>query len=148
MPGQDVQNRIAEELSAIQELARAELVARWEKTHDQPPPKGISRRLLEYNAAYQAQAKVFGRLKPNVRRKLRSRQGKTNAKPSATTSPSRKSNALSSGTRLIREWHGRTYEVEVHDDGLEYEGKVYASLSKIAREITGARWSGPRFFGL
>ena len=55
---------------------------------------------------------------------------------------------LSSGTRLIREWNGRTIVVEVRDDGFWWEEKTYRSLSVIAREVTGAHWSGPRFFGL
>ncbi|CCB66557.1 protein of unknown function [Hyphomicrobium sp. MC1] len=50
--------------------------------------------------------------------------------------------------RLIREWHGQTHTVIILDDGVEWRGQRYASLSVVAREITGARWSGPRFFGL
>jgi len=52
------------------------------------------------------------------------------------------------GTRLLREWQGQTFEVTIMDSGYAYRGARYESLSKIAREITGARWSGPRFFGL
>ena len=52
------------------------------------------------------------------------------------------------GARLIREWRGRTHTVVVTEDGFEYAGKPYSSLSKIAQAITGAHWSGPRFFGL
>jgi predicted phage terminase large subunit-like protein len=52
------------------------------------------------------------------------------------------------GSRLVREWHGRTHTVTVTDDGFEFQGKSYRSLTKIAHDITGAKWSGPRFFGL
>jgi hypothetical protein len=52
------------------------------------------------------------------------------------------------GARLVREWRGRTHTVIVTDDGFEYAGKAYTSLTSIAHEITGAHWSGPRFFGL
>jgi Protein of unknown function (DUF2924) len=52
------------------------------------------------------------------------------------------------GARLVREWHGRTHTVTVTEDGFEYAGANYASLSKVAKKITGAHWSGPRFFGL
>jgi len=55
---------------------------------------------------------------------------------------------LKPGTRLIREWQGRTYEVVVRDDGLSWQGMQYRSLSAIARKITGTAWSGPLFFGL
>jgi hypothetical protein len=52
------------------------------------------------------------------------------------------------GTRLIREWSGVTHAVEVIESGFLWNGNRYASLSAVAREIAGARWSGPRFFGL
>jgi hypothetical protein len=55
---------------------------------------------------------------------------------------------LKPGARLVREWHGRTHTVVVVEDGFEFEGRLYRSLTSIAREITGAHWSGPRFFGL
>ena len=55
---------------------------------------------------------------------------------------------LKPGARLIREWRGRTHNVTVTEDGFEYAGTSYSSLSRIARMITGAKWSGPRFFGL
>jgi hypothetical protein len=55
---------------------------------------------------------------------------------------------LRPGAKLIREWHGRTWIVEVVEGGFLMAGERYVSLSAIARTITGARWSGPRFFGL
>ena len=56
--------------------------------------------------------------------------------------------ALSPGNQLVREWNGRIYRVLVLDDGFELDGRRYRSLSAVARHITGAAWSGPRFFGL
>jgi hypothetical protein len=56
--------------------------------------------------------------------------------------------SLKTGTRLVRSWKNKTYHVLVCDAGFEFESRHYASLSHIAREITGAHWSGPRFFGL
>lgn len=56
--------------------------------------------------------------------------------------------SLKTGTKLVRSWNGKSYHVLVCDDGFEFEGRHYTSLSHIAREITGAHWSGPRFFGL
>ena len=55
---------------------------------------------------------------------------------------------LSPGTRLVREWNGKTISVEVHEHGYYYGCRLYGSLSEIAREVTGTRWSGPRFFGI
>jgi Protein of unknown function (DUF2924) len=56
--------------------------------------------------------------------------------------------SLKPGARLVREWHGRTHAVTVTDDGFQYADMSYPSLTKVARKITGAHWSGPRFFGL
>lgn len=148
MPSRIIENRVAEELSAIPGLARDELVTRWEAAYGRLPPKGVSRRLLEYSAAYQVQANAKGSLKPALRRKLRSFSTTSATEPKIAAAKPRGSSALPAGTRLVREWHGRIHSVHVRDDGFEYDGCVYVSLSKIAREITGARWSGPRFFGL
>jgi len=106
----------------------------------------MSRRLLELAAAYDAQAKVYGGLKPAVRRKLLHFATRP-ALPAEA--PRRKpQNPLAPGSRLVREWHGRSHTVEVLEQGFLYAGRRYRSLSEIARAITGARWSGPRFFGL
>ena len=121
--------------------------AGWTSLFGRPPPKGMSRRLLELAAAYDAQARLHGGLKPAVRRRLlqatQSASGLSNDKPRrlapATPYP---------GSRLVREWHGRSHMVEVTEDGFLYDGHRYRSLSSIARSITGARWSGWRFFGL
>lgn len=55
---------------------------------------------------------------------------------------------MKAGTRLLRSWNGRSIEVNVTDTGFEHDGRSFKSLSKIAREVTGTAWSGPRFFGL
>jgi hypothetical protein len=55
---------------------------------------------------------------------------------------------LKTGARLVRQWRGRTHSVLVLEDGFEYEGQRYRSLTMIADRITGAHWSGPRFFGV
>lgn len=72
----------------------------------------------------------------------------TGDQPSAPQPSSRLHRAVLPGARLIREWGGHTIVVDVVDGGFIYLGRRYRSLSKIAREITGTNWSGPRFFGL
>jgi hypothetical protein len=136
--------RVAQELSGISQLTREQLIKGWRLAHKRSPPKGLSRRLLEYSAAYQLQVKAYGGLKPTVRRRLRQAAGQAGKSVPVTE----KSQRLSPGTRLLREWHGRTHTVEVVEDGFLYEGETWKSLSQVARSITGARWSGPRFFGL
>ncbi len=138
---------VASELAAISDLPRAALVERWAAAYSRPPPKGISRRLLECAAAWHLQAQAFGGLDPAIRRRLHRL-----AKPGDDRTPrvSRVAGSKSPppGSRLVREWHGRTYTVDVLKAGFLFDGKQYDSLSQVARAITGARWSGPRFFGL
>jgi hypothetical protein len=123
------------------------LQAGWTSLFGRPPPKGMSRRLLELAAAYEEQARLHGGLKPAVRRRLlqaaQSTSGRSKDEPRPLAPVT-----LSPGSRLVREWHGRSHMVEVTEDGFLYEGQRCRSLSSIARRITGARWSGRRFFGL
>jgi hypothetical protein len=124
----------------------ASLQAGWASLFGRPPPKGMSRRLLELAAAYEAQARIGGDLKPAVRRRLLQAAqpaGLQDAKPRRLAP-----GTLLPGSRLVREWHGRSHTVEVSEDGFLYEGQRHRSLSSIARRITGVRWSGRRFFGL
>lgn len=95
--------------------------------------------------AYQLQAQALGGLKPDVLRKL-----KRQAAARDTNSIDRNiaSAKLASGTQLIREWNGRNHTVQVTATGLLWNGSTYRSLSAVAKAITGAKWSGPRFFGL
>lgn len=73
-------------------------------------------------------------------------QSRTRKSRTAAAQPSLATPSV--GTRLIREWNGQTIRVDVREEGLVWNGKVYASLSAVARAVTGARWSGPRFFGI
>lgn len=140
--------RVADDLAAIQDLNRTELIERWTATYGRPPPKGLSRRLLEYSAAYHVQAQAYGGHSSTQRSKLRRAIGSSNGETSACKSKPLTSGTPPPGTRLVREWHGRTYTVEVLETGFLCDGQRYCSLSEAARAITGARWSGPRFFGL
>jgi len=138
------------ELDALTTASRADLIAQWEAAYHRPPPKGISRRLLEYAAAYNIQVRRYGGLKPSTKRKLRqiaeaARERRLNG---TKAGPPKIRRQLGTGTRLIRDWHGTTHTVDVVEGGFRYNGLIYKSLSEIAKLITGAHWSGPRFFGV
>lgn len=161
-----------EEVAAIGDLSREELVARWIKAHDHPPPVGVRSGLLIHSATWHLQARRLGGLKPETKRRLKEamrqleeRIGGKKANgadaihddstaaddtPPVIISESapRKRQVLRPGARLLREWNGRTYVVDVIENGFVHEAKVYRSLTAIARTITGTHWSGPRFFGL
>lgn len=130
-----------QEIASLANLSHPDLVTHWQGIHGAPPPKGISRKLLLLATSYRMQVDAFGALDAKTNRYLRDvAKGTPNAvRPSPSLRP---------GMRLMREWNGRTHMVDVTENGLLWHGKSYSSLSAIAREITGARWSGPRFFGL
>ena len=149
------QSKLEQEVCLLAGLSRQELVSRWHRIYRCPPPRGVKRGLLERAIAWHTQAKHFGGLSPAIKRQLREAVSNRNSKGMETADQAigRSRSAASSlrlvpGTRLIREWHGKSHSVDVMVEGFLFEGQTYASLSAIAREITGARWSGPRFFGL
>ncbi len=131
------------EIARLGDLTREELTQRWRGTYRRQPPKGISRRLLELSAAYALQTAALGGLKPCLRKALI-----TALAQNSESSISSGKRALDPGSQLVRVWNGRTHHVEVIEKGFIWNGERFRSLSAIARKITGARWSGPRFFGL
>ncbi len=127
------------EVAGLRGLARGDLVERWVELHGSPPIKTMTEGLLARGIAYELQVRQIGGLTPAERKALGAlAQGKTNPSPGT----------LTAGTRLYRSWRGVTQEVLVLEDGYSWRDKSYASLSGVARAITGTRWSGPRFFGL
>ena len=138
-------DRLENDLAALADLARAELVERWRIHYRTDPPKGISRPLLIRAIAYEMQAKRYGGLKPAIVRRL---QMIANGPAGGDHTSRKASPTLQPGARLIREWNGVSHVVEVIEGGFIWNGDRHRSLSAIARAITGARWSGPRFFGL
>ncbi len=132
-------------IAELATLSTAELRARWERAGGRPAPKRASRDLLLRLVAYHLQEQTEGGLSKATRRRLAKLGGLNGqvSQPPASPTP-----RLKPGCRLIREWHGVTHSVIALDHGFDYRGTRYASLSQIARTITGARWSGPLFFGL
>ena len=135
--------RLAKNLAALTTLSPALLSERWATTGADPVPNvptGLLRRLL----AQRLQEKRHGKLPLMVVRELE----RAAASGVGVQERSPAKIALTPGTRLIREWNGQTIAVEVTDAGFVWNDRTYRSLSEIAREVTGAHWSGPRFFGL
>lgn len=136
--------RLAKDLAALATMSPAQLRERWAEVGTDPAP-AVPTALLRRLLAQRLQEKRYGRLPLLVARELE-RAAASSVKD--VVEPSRQKVALSSGTRLIREWNGQTIAVEVADAGFVWNEQTYGSLSLIAREVTGAHWSGPRFFGL
>jgi Protein of unknown function (DUF2924)/Protein of unknown function (DUF3489) len=136
---------VAKALVRLSELTIFELRGEWRRLHRMPPPMRLSRDLLIRGISYKLQERAYGGLAMATARKLERASadplGRGAVKPAPLIS-------LRPGTRLVREWRGVTHMVLIHADGIEWCGQRYPSLSVVAQEITGARWSGPRFFGL
>ena len=135
---------IERDLDRISSLGAEDLRREWRKLYGTDAPK-ISRDLLALGVGYKFQEIQHGGLGKATRRKLRTiaktlrKTGRVGATPSLSLKP---------GARLVREWRGRTHTITVTEDGFEYAGASYSSLTKIANKISGGHWSGPRFFGL
>ncbi len=135
------EQRVLQELARLAALDRAGCLDLWKTRFDCEAPRYLSAVFMRKALAHEAQCRLLGGLPAADVRALRSiASGKTSA---VRVAP-----ALSAGTHLVREWNGRTYQVEVTRSGFVMDGKSYGSLTAIARRITGANWSGPRFFGL
>lgn len=126
------------------DMTTAELRREWQRLYNSDAPK-LSYDLLVLGIAYKLQEIEHGGLGKATLRKLRMLAkrlrdtGKVGPIPMLGLKP---------GARLVREWHGRTHTITVTEGGFAYNGETYASLTKIAKKITGAHWSGPRFFGM
>ena len=134
-----------EALARLPELDLTELRQQWRTLYRSEASRHLSRELLLRAVAYRMQEIAFGGLRPEHQRQLRQFAQQFNETGEIRRRPGLE---LKAGTRLVREWQGRTYEVLVLDDGFSWQGTHYCSLSAVARKITGTPWSGPLFFGL
>lgn len=121
-------------LTDLEHMPLRALRAEWRRRWG-PPPRFRSPRLLRHLIAWRVQSAVYGDLTADHRRRLK-----------ASSLP--KIQVLKDGSRIAREYLGVIHEVIAEREGFRYRGRRYRSLSAIAREITGVRWNGPRFFGL
>lgn len=145
-------------LAALVTLDLARLRSFWRQRLRTAPPPQLQRALLLRVLAYRLQAKVSGDLDRETARTLdriarerlrrRAADARGRRPKAAPVVPPAPGPGLRPGTLLVREHAGRLHRVMVLADGFAWEGTTYASLSEVARAITGTRWNGPRFFGL
>jgi len=131
------------QIEGLRRMSREQLKKRWRELYRAAPPVALTPDLLARGLAWRLQEEARGGLSLEARHML---GGSGEAAPPPCRTSARVS--LRPGNRLVRRWRGHTYVVEVTDGGLIYEEKRYSSLSVIASQITGTRWSGPKFFGL
>ena len=135
---------IEAKIAGLVDRSTQELRLAWRQLHRTEPPFGMSRDLLIRSLAYDLQQRAHGSPNLALRRRLQilaaaSEKGARSVDPGVV---------LKAGSTLVRQWRGHTHTVLVRESGFEYEGQRYRSLTVIAERITGAHWSGPRFFGV
>lgn len=131
-------------LIELEQLDASCLRQEWRRQFRSDPPQ-LSRDLVLRALAYRLQERELGGLSKSTLRRLDALIREHRAQGGEPPEPSVR---IRPGARLVREWRGRTHTVTATAGGFEYAGKTYASLTPIAKTITGAHWSGPRFFGL
>ena len=137
---------LEKEIAGLAGLPPARLRAEWRRLHrGQIMPDGMSCDLMARYIAWKLQEKAHGGLAPTRSRELDRLANELEESGDLDLSRTRQ---LKTGTQLVREWHGKVHTVIVLDEGYLFEDRHFASLTPIAKAITGATWSGPRFFGL
>jgi hypothetical protein len=142
-------NSVLRQMALLQSMSLEQLREKWLDLYGEEPPQ-YKKQFLIKRLAYRIQELFYGGLSELAKVHL---QQAAKEDPVATVNrripEERKSNeAILPGTRLVRVWNDRRYEVIVLADGYEFEGRTFRSLSAVAREITGTRWNGKVFFGL
>jgi hypothetical protein len=145
---------LAEQIAALDAAPTDELIARYTKLHGKGP-RTRNRSWLVARLAWKIQEQALGGLSPAATARLDELIGQLDGPLAAgeRTAPAtlramRRPPGLAVGTVLTKTWRGQDIRVHVREDGFEYEGEVYRSLTAVAKAITGAHWSGALFFGL
>ena len=138
-------NALTEILAEIGTADLKRLRALWQRHLGSVPPSHKSPEVIAMLLAWQVQAQLLGGFDAWTARRLRELAAgfdrDPDYKPSASVT-------LRPGLVLTRDWRGVRHRVLVQSDGFLHQGKIYKSLTLVARAITGTAWSGPRFFGL
>ena len=138
------EEQIEIEIAQLATMPIVELRVRWRAEFNAEPPKAFGPDLLRRSLAQKLQEDAFGGLPVATRRMLNQLIAQSAKNAGKIVLPRR----IMPGAILVREWKGKTHRITALKEGFAFEGKPYSSLSEIARLITGARWNGPRFFGL
>ena len=151
-PGPEAERRasVLRQVAALDGLPTPDLKARWRELYGKEPPR-FNRQFLIKRLAYRIQELAYGGLGEETRERLTqvlkdegyNALGVKTGRRSVQGSEKR----LTPGTVLVREWGGHVHHVNAVVGGFEYHGMFFKSLSAVARQITGTRWNGPRFFG-
>lgn len=139
---------VLRQLTALQTMSSEEIDNKWRDLYGSEPPR-YKKTFLQRRLAFRIQELFFGGVEPPVRDKF---QELAAHDPSATRLERPRTilndGKVLPGTRFIRVWNGKIYETIARDDGFEFNGQIYRSLTAIATAITGTKWNGRKWWGL
>jgi Protein of unknown function (DUF2924) len=136
---------VEKDLAELSKAPIQHLRLRWKAVFRSEPPAAFGPDLLRRSIAQRMQEQHYGGLSATVQRRLSQIVKTIASKPNGRIELPKR---IKPGSVLVRTWKDKSHRVVVLDDGFAFEGSTYASLSEVAREITGTRWNGPKFFGL
>ena len=143
------QTSVLRQLAVLQNLNLEQLQEKWLDLYGSKPPN-YKKQFLIKRLAYRIQELYYGGLSESAKLHLANVAAND---PMVTLLKKKRAinkedDSILPGTRFVRIWKGRRYEVIVRENGFEFEGKIYRSVSAVASKITGAHWNGKVFFGL
>ena len=147
--GSRTRHSVLRQLATLETLSLEQLHEQWRDLYGGEPPH-YKRQFLIKRLAYRIQELFYGGLSEAAKTHCGTSPGATRWRgwtSRVSGNPRSKADILP-GTRFVRIWKDRRHEVLAHENGFEYEGRMFRSLSAVAREITGTRWNGRLFFGL
>ena len=147
--GSRARHSVLRQLATLKTMSLEQLHEKWRDLYGGEPP-GYKRQFLIKRLAYRIQALFYGGLSEAAKARLWhvARDDSAARVESRTSGVPQGQADILPGTRFVRIWKDRRYEVLAHENGFEYDGRMFRSLSAVAREITGTRWNGRLFFGL
>lgn len=145
-----------QEIEALQGMTTSALARRYTDVWGKPPrvkhaeflKKRIAWKILEqrYGGLSEVAKKRLEELIAEIKIDLGTERSTSGVIKTAAVK--RRGDGLVPGTTLRREWREQKIEVRVLEDGFEYDGAIYRSLTAVAKKITGGHWNGRLFFGL
>lgn len=137
MKNKVVEDSVQRQLLSLAQMDKDELAAKWQELFEKNPPE-YGPVFMRRRLAHKIQELFYGGLSEVIKERMLSQK----------RTPARNTGLLKPGNRIIREWHGKQYEVIIRPNGVEFEGQLYRSLTAVAKKITGTHWNGKIFFGV
>ena len=137
MQNQSTENSVRRQLLALAQMDKEELISKWQDLFGATPPE-YGTLFMRKRLAHRIQELFYGGLPDMLKTQMLSQK----------KLQKRNVGILKPGNRIVREWHGEKYEVIIRNNGVEYQGVIYRSLTAVAKKITGGHWNGRHFFGV